>query len=187
MYGLVNKAIENMVRAQFGDATWEDIKSRAGITTLSFISNEPYPDDITYSLVSAASDVLALPADQILEEFGKYWVLNTAKESYPDLMATAGRTLPEFLQNLNNLHVRVGMLFPKLKPPRFVVTDVTPTSLRLHHHTERLGLASFTIGLLKGLATMFETEVTIAQIEYRARGAERDVFELSWKASSADG
>ena len=44
MYGMVNRSFEAMLRARHGDAAWERIKARAGVTSLGFISNEPYPD-----------------------------------------------------------------------------------------------------------------------------------------------
>jgi len=180
MYGMVNKSVESMVRSLHGDAVWEDIKARAGVTTISFVSNEPYDDEITYKLVGAASEVLKAPAEQILEAFGEYWVLETARGSYPDLMAATGQTLPVFLMNLNKLHVRVGMIFPKLQPPSFVCTDVQEKSLRLHHHTHRGGLAPFTIGLVKGLGKLLGTPATVSLVESREKGADHDVFAVSW-------
>jgi hypothetical protein len=44
---------------------------------------------------------------------------NTDQEGYGDLMDMSGETLPEFLQNLDELHARVGVIFPKLQPPSF--------------------------------------------------------------------
>ena len=183
MYGMVNRSFEAMLRARHGDAAWERIKARAGVTSLGFISNEPYPDDVTYSLVGAASETLEVPAGELLEAFGEYWVLHAAREAYPDLMMSAGSSLPEFLGNLNNLHVRVGMLFPRLKPPRFVCTDVADGSLRLHHHTQRPGLAPFVVGLVRGLGVMFGTPATVDLESPRAAGEDHDVFLVRWTPS----
>ena len=55
-----------------------------------FVSNEGYPDGMTYDLVGAASSVLALPAPEVLEAFGRHWVIHTAQEGYGDLMAAGG-------------------------------------------------------------------------------------------------
>ena len=68
MYGLVNKAIEGLVRDNHGDAAWRRIREKAGVTVEAFVSNEPYPDDITYRLVQAASEELATPALEFLEK-----------------------------------------------------------------------------------------------------------------------
>jgi len=40
MYGLVNKAVENLVVSNFGDDKSESIKAKAGVGVNAFISNE---------------------------------------------------------------------------------------------------------------------------------------------------
>ena len=53
MYGLVNKAVEGLVVSNFGEETWEQIKGRASVDIDMFISNDSYPDSITYDLLVA--------------------------------------------------------------------------------------------------------------------------------------
>lgn len=184
MYGMVNKAVEEMVCRHHGEAVWERIKAKAGVDVDVFISNDPYPDEITYRLVVAASEIIGVPADRILEAFGEHWVLHTARDGYGGLMQAAGRSLPEFLKNLNNLHTRVVMIFPKLRPPRFECTEVTGNSLRLHHFTERPGLAPFVVGLVQGLGKMFGTPATVRLVASRTEGADHDEFTVEWTSPS---
>jgi len=180
MYGMVNQAIEQMVCEIHGEEAWEKIKEMARIDVDVFISNEGYPDDYTYRLVAAASEVSKTPAEVILEAFGEHWILRTAMEGYGDLMKAGGSNLKDFLVNLPNFHTRVVMIYPKLQPPSFKVSDVTENSLLLHYHTHREGLAHFVIGLMKGLGKMFEQPTTIVQKEIRADGADHDVFAVTW-------
>ncbi len=58
----------------------------------------------------------------------------------------AGSNLWEFLGNLDDLHSRVGLMYPKLKPPSFRCKQISDTSLELHYESERPGLASLVIG-----------------------------------------
>lgn len=180
MYGMVNKAVEQLVVRNFGEETWEAIKEKAGIDIEVFISNDGYDDAITYRLVEAASAVLNLPAEQILHLFGEHWVLVTAREDYGALLTMHGTNLREFLLNLPNFHTRVQMIFPNLKPPRFEVSDATEQSVRLHYHTHRPGLAPFVVGLMHGLGKLYETPVTVTQTEDRNQGASHDVFLVQW-------
>ena len=53
MYGIINKAIENLVVEKFGVEKWEIIKLKSGINIDFFLSNEPYDDAITYKLAGA--------------------------------------------------------------------------------------------------------------------------------------
>lgn len=184
MYGLVNKVIEQLVCRNHGEDTWEEIKRRAGIDVEVFLSNESYPDDVTYRLVGAASEVLKVPADDILKAFGEHWITYTAKEGYGGMLQAAGRTLPEFFRNLPTFHTRVAMIFPKLHPPKFHCTEVTERSMKLHYSTHRPGLSAFMVGLLQGLGTLFETPLTVTHLESRQQGAEHDVFLLEWTPKS---
>jgi hypothetical protein len=180
MYGMVNKAVEQLICERFGRDQWEKIKLIAGVDEDFFLSNESYPDDITYRLVAAASQVLSISPEGILEAFGEYWILNTGLQGYPDLMRSGGRTLPEFLRNLPSFHTRIKLLYPKLQPPSFAITDETATSIRLHYRTHRDGLAHFVIGLLRGLGKMFRTEVVITHEVRRGNGTLADIFLVTW-------
>lgn len=182
---MVNKAVEEMVCRNHGEEVWEKIKEKAGVEVDVFMSNEGYPDEVTYRLVGAASEVLGVPAEQILIGFGEHWVLYTAQEGYGGLMQAGGNNLPDFLRNLPNFHTRVAMVFPELQPPRFHCTDITDGSLKLHYFSHREGLAPFVVGLMQGLGKMFKTPVTIELLEAKASGADHDVFGVSWEPVSA--
>ena len=180
MYGMVNRAIEEMVCLHHGDGMWEQIKATAGVGVDVFISNDAYPDEITYKLVESASTLLNVPAEEILIGFGEHWILHTAQEGYGGLIGAAGRRLPEFLGNLPDFHSRVSMIFPQLQPPRFQCSDITEDSLTLHYYSHRPGLAPFVVGLLRGLGEMFKTPVTVSQVAAKAEGVNHDVFNVNW-------
>lgn len=184
MYGLVNKAIQDLVVSRFGEEKWEAIRTKAGVETEVFISNNGYPDEITYQLVGAAVEVLGLSAEQIFIAFGEHWILETAAKSYGPMMKAAGDSLREFLVNLPNFHTRVAMIYPHLEPPRFECTEVTEEGLHLHYHTHRPGLTDFVTGLIQGLGKYFDTPCSSEVIERKAEGADHDVFAIRWKAAS---
>ncbi len=186
MYGLVNKAIEGLVCQVAGQDAWQDIKRVAGIDVDYFISMNPYPDDVTYKLVGAASQVLGLPAEDILQKFGEYWILYTGQEGYGDLLTRSGRNLKEFLMNLDNIHAQVGLSFEKLQPPSFRCTEVDDNSLVLHYYSARPGLGPMIIGLLQGLGKMMNTRVEVAYILNRAEGASHDEFLVRYNAINSE-
>jgi len=176
MYGLVNKAVQGFVTSQFGAEAWEAVRRESGISEVAFVGMNPYPDEITYQLVAAGSKLLNVPAEQILEAFGRYWMVFTAQEGYGPMLAMMGDTLPTFLRNLNPMHERLRLTFPKLKPPHITVTEETADSLRLHYHSQRAGLAPFVIGLLKGLGELKKTRLTVALDRAKGPGVDHDEF-----------
>lgn len=101
------------------------------------------------------------------------------------------------------MHTHIQAQFPRLRMPTFWCTQVTPTSLTLHYRPgrpTRNGLAPLVMGLMRGLAELFELdEFEIEQIENRTpvsdenpdldpeayndpKNASRDydVFKLKW-------
>lgn len=180
MYGIVNRAIEDLVRENFGDDKWELVKAESKVDVDLFLSNEPYDDSYTYQLAIAASKVLELPLSDVLFAFGEYWVLKTGKMKYGHLMEAGGANLQEFLVNLPNFHNRIMLLFPKLMPPEFQITDETPNSLHVHYFSMRAGLADFVKGLLSGLAKMYGVQTTIELIASRDLGHSHEIFKVSW-------
>lgn len=180
MYGIVTKAIGDLIVSHHGAAQWEAVQERAGVEADFLIGNEPYPDEFAYRLVGAAAETLGCPVDEFLVRFGEFWVLKTGMESYGALLKSGGASLQDFLIKLPNFHTRVALLYPHLRPPEFSCTDVSDHSLRLHYFTERPGLTSFMVGLLQGLSKLYETPVMITLLASRAAGDSHDVFEVSW-------
>lgn len=180
MYGIWNRAIEEMILASGGEAIWEEVRRRAQIEEETFITTSLYPDEIAWRLVRAASDVSRVPVCDILHELGEQWVLNTARKGHGAWFAMGGDSLPEFLTNLPRLHDRVALLYPRLVPPRFEVTDRTPCSMRLHYFSEREGLTDFVGGLIIGLGKCFDCPVQFTLEATRASGQDHDIFLIQW-------
>lgn len=180
MYGIVNKAIQDLVTREFGAPSWEKIKQRSGIDVDFFISNQPYDDTITYSLAKAVSEETGLTLSEVLIAFGEFWVLNTGKEKYGSLMEAGGSSLREFLINLPNFHSRIMLIYPNLKPPEFRISNITENSLRVHYFSERTGLQDFVRGLLQGLGKLYNLPVVIELLQTRDDGSDHEIFKISW-------
>ena len=186
MYGLINRAVKGLVTEQFGNDAWNRIRSRAGVREEDFISMESYDDSVTYDLVAAASEELGLSPETILEAFGNYWVEYTAVEGYGELLDSAGKTLPEFLSNLDQMHARVKLAFPDLKPPRFRISDSTDSGLTLHYFSHRPGLSALVTGLVKGLASRFGREVEVTPFRTGEGEEAHDAFKILYVGTAED-
>ena len=180
MYGIINKSIEDLVKTNFGADKWELVLERSGVEVDFFISNEPYDDAITYQLAGAVAEVMGLPVGSVLEAFGEWWVLKTSKEKYGGLMEAGGENLLQFLQNLPAFHNRVMLIYPKLTPPEFRISDATERSILVHYFSRREGLQEFVRGLLLGLGKLYVTPVAVEMIGSRLAGADHETFQVSW-------
>jgi len=173
MYGLVNRAVEGLVKEKFGVEAWQRICARAQVDDSSFVAMEVYDDAITYGLVAAASAELGLEPAAVLEAFGDYWTTYTIEEGYGDLLTMMGRTLDEFLDNLDSMHARIAGTMPNLMPPSFEREANDDGSSILHYRSEREGLAPMVLGLLKGLARRFSVTIEIEQLDSDTAGHTR--------------
>lgn len=165
MYGMVNQAIKDLVLSKFGEEAWDKICIKANVSTEDFVFMQYYSDKLTYDLVGAASEQLSLPPYVILNEFGKHWVLFTAKEGYGMLMDLFGSDFKTCLMNLNNLHARMGMTMPDLTPPRFNFSEIDEKTYTIDYYSKRSGLAPMVSGLLEGLALKYGVKAKVEHLE----------------------
>ncbi|MEN9685515.1 MAG: hypothetical protein RLZZ28_1301 [Bacteroidota bacterium] len=180
MYGIVNNAIEEMVLQNFGEDKWAEIKKRSKVDIDFFLSNEPYDDAITYDLATTAADVLGITVSEVLIAFGEHWILKTGKERYGGLLKTGGESLRAFLLNLPNFHNRIMLLYPKLTPPEFKISNIEERSVHVHYFSKREGLQDFVKGLLQGLGKLYETATIITLLQSRNDGENHEIFKVNW-------
>src|SRR5690349_15475060 len=143
MYGLVNAALRELIIAKHGVAAWERLRDQAGLQADTFALMDPYPDQITQLMLQKESEILGISTADLLHSFGEFWVDYTDREGYGSLFEIAGNSLPDFLLSLDELHVRVGRNFPKLKPPSFRFDVIDRSTMRMHYLTSRAGLCPF--------------------------------------------
>jgi hypothetical protein len=187
MYGLVNKAMEEVIRQKYVEKfsleRWQDFR-RLLIPEGDFQQFRQYPDELSYQMVGEASEALGLSAEELLEAMGRYWLLHTAKTGYGKLIQAFGKTPQDLLMRLDNLHTLLRSNYPSLSPPSFSCTDLSDDGLLLHYHSKRNGLTVFVVGLLKGLADHFQTEILIEIVQRKGEVHDHDIFKLRFSRPS---
>jgi hypothetical protein len=183
MYGLVNQGVQDLVVQLGGETLWAAIKQRAGVEFETFVGMDVYPDEITGRLVLAVSEALEITPAEVLRAFGKHWILYTGRKGYGAVFETMGRTLPEFLGNLDAMHARLSLSMPHLEPPSFVCEQTGPNQLRLEYYSHRRGLAPMVVGLIDGLGEVFGLEVRTKQILSTDDGADHDEFTIDYDSA----
>ncbi len=181
MYGIVNKSIEELVVANYGQEKWEDIKVKSNINIEYFISSESYDDDITFTLAGTIANELRVTTDDVLRLFGEWWILHTGKNHYGYMLESGGDNFITFMLNLPAFHNRVMMMYPKLTPPEFKISHVEERSLHLHYFSKRKGLTAFVYGLMSGLGKFFNTEVTTEHLESIPSESTHEIIKVTWQ------
>ena len=180
MYGIINKSIGELVTKNFGEDKWQAVLTKSGMEDAYFISNEAYDDAITYKLAGTVAEVMNITLEQVLFAFGEWWILETTRTKYGGLLQSGGSNLKDFLVNLPLFHNHIMLLYPKLTPPEFRVSDVSDNSICVHYYSKRAGLQEFVRGLLSGLSKLFSTETLIKHMDSKENGNDHEIFKVSW-------
>lgn len=164
MYGMVNRGIRDLVLARAGAEVWSEICSTIGLDSTDFNDSTSYDDAITYDLVGEVSRVLDVDAEEVLQGFGRHWVLFTGREGWGALFDMAGDDMRSFVAGLDALHARVQASMPRCRMPSFTVFDGEDGALEVEYRSSREGLAPMVVGLMQGLAERFGEDWTIEPV-----------------------
>jgi hypothetical protein len=162
MYGLIHRAMQQMVIDSHGLAAWKAIETEQGIGPAELISLSMFEDALTMRLLTAVATMREEPMDQTLRVFGRYWVSFVSRDAYGAILDFTGRDLPTLLRNLNRMHQTVHVTMPEAIVPSFSVLEETADDLLVEYRSARSGLQPMVRGLLEGLCAKF---ALIAQID----------------------
>lgn len=180
MYGIINKALEELVTETFGERVWENIKTKSNIDIDYFISNQSYNDQITYDIAIAISNETKTPLNETLILFGEWWILKTAKEKYGSLLSFGGKNIKEFLEHLPDFHTRVMLLYPNLTPPEFKIINSKENEITIQYSSTRNELKDFVTGLFQGISKLFNTETKIEIVDFKESEKTEISHKINW-------
>ncbi len=175
--GIVFNLLEQVVFRDYGDNTWDDLLSAAGLVG-AYTSLGSYPDEHLGKLVGVASEALDLPAQDVIRWFGRE-ALPALAQAYPMFFTPHSETR-SFLLTLNDIiHPEVRKLYPGADVPEFDFDTLPDGSLRMGYHSHRK-LCSFAEGLIEGAASQFGEQVAILQPRCMLRGDETCELEIAF-------
>eukprot|EP00559_Dactyliosolen_fragilissimus_P009842 CAMPEP_0184855690 /NCGR_PEP_ID=MMETSP0580-20130426/842_1 /TAXON_ID=1118495 /ORGANISM="Dactyliosolen fragilissimus" /LENGTH=695 /DNA_ID=CAMNT_0027350255 /DNA_START=61 /DNA_END=2148 /DNA_ORIENTATION=- len=191
MFGWINDCTESLVTEKFGVDKWHEIKKKGGceVADGAFIRHQYYTDASTVSLVVAASEVLGLTVDQVLEAFGQYFMEFTRKNGYENLLSCQGSNLRLWLSNLNALHDHLQSSLPQgfVAPVFWVEDDQTfKDCILLHYFSERGSLlVPIVVGIVKEIASFhFQLEIKMERLQLQ--GEKEDVKFTTWRIDTCE-
>ena len=192
MFGWINDCTESLVVTKFGKEKWHEVKEKAQckVADGGFIRHKYYSDESTVALVVAASEVLGLEVDAVLEAFGQYFMEFTRKNGYDNLLQCQGSTLRLWLSNLNALHDHLQSSLPKgFVAPVFWCEDDDAVEhegcILLHYYSERGSLlVPLVVGVVKEVSRYhFDLEVNMERLQMQT---ENEAKFTTWRISAVD-
>lgn len=174
MKGIVFSLLEEVVRSQYGEDTWDSLLDQAGLSG-AYTALGSYPDAELLGLVGAASASLKLPADEIVRWFARS-ALPLLFQKYPQFFDAHSSTRP-FLLSLNDIiHPEVRKLYPGADVPEFAYDDSSESVLIMKYHSPRK-LCSFAQGLVEGAAEHYGESLKFEHLKCMKHGDDH----CAWK------
>ena len=178
MKGIIFNLLEEVVRQEHGEATWDDLLAKAGLEG-AYTSLGSYPDEDLLKLVAAASAALQLPADDIVRWFG-HDAIPLLAAKYPAFFEAHQSTRP-FLLTLNNIiHPEVRKLYPGADVPVFDFELPAEDQLVLGYRSARK-LCALAEGLAQGAARYYQEEIVFEQPRCMNRGDDKCIVKMVFR------
>lgn len=182
MKGVIKESIQEFVETKFGREVWQDVMDRAGCTepVLSVCGN--YTDELNSELVKALASVSDMPVDDVLVEFGKFWVLNVGPDSHPAYYSLAGESPRDFLLNMNWIHKQsqwdgLEGAPADSAPPRFEFEEKSDGRLLIHFDSKG-GLCSVLRGQILGIGIRCDSALKVRETACKEKGEAHCTMEV---------
>ncbi len=177
MKGVIKESIQEFVETKFGREVWREVMTHAGCTepVLSVCGN--YTDELNLELIKALAGASDMPIDDVLVEFGKFWVLNVGPEIHPAYYSLAGNSPREFLLNLNWIHKPAQWDETGTVPTRFEFEEMSDGRL-LIHFLSKGGLCSVLRGQILGVGIHCDCALKVREVACREKGEPHCTMEV---------
>ena len=120
--------------------------------------------------------------------FGEQFLLWCQESGYAKTLQLLGRSLRDFLTNLDALHDHLSIIYPQMDAPSFRCTEGdNKYEFMLHYYSERDGLENIVMGIVKSVAReYYKVEVDIQLRAKKGKTADHSVFLIREVAMYSD-
>jgi hypothetical protein len=184
MKGIVFNLLEEIVRAQYGEKTWDDLLTTAQLHG-AYTSLGNYPDDDLTKIVAVASQALGQPPEAIVRWVGRE-ALPLLAIRFPRLFAAHDSTR-SFVLTLNDIiHPEVRKLYPGANVPEFDFDTSSDEFLVVGYQSARR-LCAFAQGLVEGAAAHYGEVADFEHLKCMNKGDEKCVFRIRFTNGNSRG
>ena len=167
MYGLLLQSALEFIASKFSSSLSQEVWNEAvsGGMTLDhstrsagragFSLHQIYSDRLIGKMAEKTSEVCGESVEDIVEQFGRFFVRYTHQQGYENLLTVLGRNLSDFVIGLDNLHEYFRSTYPKMKAPSFSVVHEDADGITISYRSSRPGLHGYCSGQLVEVARLY--------------------------------
>ncbi len=180
MMGVIINSFIEFVNAKGSNAARKELETLVG--NQQFLATQNYPDELVFDVISKVAAAEGKSADDILVEFGKFFVTVFASKNYATLFAMQPDA-KSFLLSLDTVHQAASRsLSEEATPPTFDYEEEdTPNKLVMKYSSSRK-LCSLVKGLIQGVAERYGETVSINETQCMKHGAPHCRIEIDFGA-----
>ncbi|KAL8603727.1 hypothetical protein ACOMHN_024343 [Nucella lapillus] len=166
MYGQIHVVVKELVESQFGQQIWNKILLQSGMDEdTDFLVFSVYDDSTTSRLIESVCRVLDYPREQLLKEFGTYFLTYCTKYGYDKMLLTLGEDLFTFVQNLDSLYSMLSLSYKGIISPSFRCQEHDDGTLTLDYYSWRQGYYPIVQGIVEAVGKhLYQQEATVSVV-----------------------
>jgi predicted hydrocarbon binding protein len=169
MHGIIFSELKKYVDTKFGPSAWPTLLKESGLGAKLYMNIQSYPDADAVALVTTAARLTGTPAPAILEDFGEF-IAPDLVGMYKTLVRPEWKAL-DLLENVENtIHTVVRARHQGAAPAQIQCVRTSPTSATVTYTSARK-MCPVAKGIIKGLGTHFNQQLTVTETACMHRGA----------------
>jgi len=180
MHGLIFVTWEKFLAERFGSTLLHQYRSAIGETMVTApLVSRVYDDATLLAGVGAACQLTGVPADTLLREYGRYFMLNGLTSHLCAYLLTPVHSGAELLLTMRDAHAQMRRTPDGLTPPLFAYEALStdPNRLTLIYDSPRR-VCAVLWGCIEGAAERYGERVSIREWSCMQRGTAVCRFEM---------
>ena len=173
MKGIIFVVWEKYLQERFGADFIKTYRNKIGERTDQLpMTGRTYPDELLGKGLQAASQLTRLADDQLMLEYGRYFMINGLVEYLCGYLLAQSWNAPDLLLQMRGAHAQMRRTAEGVEPPLFsyeVLSD-DKKHMILTYDSSRM-LCSLLYGCIYGAAERFGEKVQIREISCMKKGA----------------
>ncbi|GAC1647779.1 MAG: hypothetical protein NVS4B12_15740 [Ktedonobacteraceae bacterium] len=180
MHGLIFVTWEKYLSDRFGNSLLHKYRNAIGETAASApLASRVYDDATLLAGVGAASQLTGFPADMLLREYGRYFIVNGLTSHLCAYLLTKVHSGRELLLTMRTAHTQMRRTSDGLTPPLFGYEPLpqNPDGFVLIYDSPRK-ICPLLVGAIEGAAERYGEQVHIVERTCMKQGADACRFEV---------
>ena len=187
MHGLIFVTWEKYLTERYGNSLLHAYREDIGETPAnSPLASRLYDDATLLAGVGVASRLTGVPADTLLREYGRYFIINGLTSHLCTYLLSEVQSASGLLLAMRDVHARLRQTHDGVTPPLFnYEATAHPNEVILSYNSGRK-LCSVLWGAIEGAAERYGEQVRIVERSCMKRGAQVCRIEAQFSGPASD-